>query len=353
MTPSLARATEPCTSDWPLWSEFAETYIQADGRVIDRGAGGISTSEGQSYALFFSLVAGDRQHFDRILQWTNDNLAQGELSKNLPAWKWGHRDNGTWGTLDKNSASDADLWIAYSLFQAADLWKERAYFNTATELLSNIAEQEVAVLPTLGSMLLPAPHGFALDTNTWRLNPSYLPIQLLRYFSAANPSGPWRELARNTYRMLSATSHHGVVPDWVLYRTKKGFDVDFEQGKFSSYDAIRVYLWWAMLNPQEPLFEAIRPYMGATPFAPAHVLPERINAANGETSGRAPIGFAAALAPYRFVLYGTKTATPNSLSASAGYYNQVLSLFGYGWMEQRFRFNADGSLNTRPQSCQD
>jgi len=349
----LARAAELCTTDWPLWGEFAETNIQDDGRVIDRGAGGISTSEGQSYALFFSLVAGNRQYFDRILKWTNNNLAQGELGKNLPAWKWGHRDDGSWGVLDKNSASDADLWITYSLFQAADIWQERAYLDTATALLSNISEHEIAVLPELGSMLLPAPYGFALDANTWRLNPSYLPIQLLRYFSEVNPSGPWGELAHNTYQMLSATSRRGVIPDWLLYRTKTGFEVDSEQGKFSSYEAIRVYLWWAMLNPQEPLFKAIRPYMGATQFAPTHVLPERINTANNEASGQAPVGFTAALAPYRFILYGTKTATPNSLSASSGYYNQVLSLFGYGWMEQRFRFNADGSLSIGEKNCQD
>ena len=34
-----------------------------------------STSEGQSYGLFFALVADQRTQFDTLLKWTSDNLA--------------------------------------------------------------------------------------------------------------------------------------------------------------------------------------------------------------------------------------------------------------------------------------
>ena len=317
----LARSAELCGAPWPLWEEFARTHIQTDGRVIDYDAGSISTSEGQSYALFFSLVAGDKKHFDSILKWTNDNLAQGDLSIHLPAWKWGKHSNGTWQILDMNPASDADLWIAYSLFHAAAIWKQASYLDLASALLKNISEREVAVLPGLGSMLLPAPYGFALDTETWRLNPSYLPVQLLRYFSTVDKHGAWNEIALNTARLISATSNRRLVPDWVLYGTQKGFQLDPEQGKYSSYDAIRVYLWWAMLNHRDPLFESLRPYVtGAAQLVPKMPLPERINVSDGTMSGQAPSGFAAALTPYYLILYGYQKTTPDSLGEGAGNY---------------------------------
>lgn len=352
IVPLLAQAGPRCAAPWPLWQEFARTSIQADGRVVDHGAGDISTSEGQAYAAFFALVAHDRQRFDRILKWTNDNLARGDLRSNLPGWKWGKDEDGAWHVLDPNPASDADLWLAYSLYQAAVAWNRRSYRDTASALLKNIAAQEVAVLPNLGSMLLPAPYGFAVDEKTWRLNPSYQPIQLLRYFSTVDPQGPWDEIIRNTRRMMVAASNRGVVPDWVLYDAQRGFVPDAERGKYSSYEAIRVYLWWAMLNPQDEMFEALRPRVTGTPqFAPGMALPERIEVSDGAASGNAPVGFMAALAPYRFVLYRERSAVPASLGPSAGYYSYVLSLFGYGWLEGRYRFNPDGSLDAPSIRC--
>jgi endoglucanase len=79
---------------WLAWEAFAKVFVQADGRVIDRTAGDRSTSEAQAYGLFFALVANDRPRFERILGWTANNLAQGDLSTHLPAWLWGSTDGG-------------------------------------------------------------------------------------------------------------------------------------------------------------------------------------------------------------------------------------------------------------------
>ena len=90
-------AASPCNAAWPLWQRYVETFIAGDGRVIDRTASDRSTSEGQAYALFFSLVANDRALFQRVLRWTEQNLAQGDLRTTLPAWHWGKRRDGSWG----------------------------------------------------------------------------------------------------------------------------------------------------------------------------------------------------------------------------------------------------------------
>ncbi len=55
---------------WALWNSFKQNYIK-NGRVIDTSDPRlITTSEGQSYGLFFALVANDQATFNSLLNWT-------------------------------------------------------------------------------------------------------------------------------------------------------------------------------------------------------------------------------------------------------------------------------------------
>jgi len=67
------RAEQP----WPLWQAYGQRMIAGDGRVLDHTAGDRTTSEAQAYAMFFALVANDRAQFDKLLNWTEANLAGG------------------------------------------------------------------------------------------------------------------------------------------------------------------------------------------------------------------------------------------------------------------------------------
>ncbi len=108
---------------WQLWGSYSSRFIDAQsGRVFDPNGDRHTTSEGQAYALFFSLADNDRPTFNRILAWTQNNLAGGDLNTHLPAWLWGKDKDGQWKVLDPNSASDADVWMAYSLLEAGRLW---------------------------------------------------------------------------------------------------------------------------------------------------------------------------------------------------------------------------------------
>ena len=105
----LLPATVQCLAEqnWPLWERYAQNAIDPQGRVIDHSAQDRTTSEGQAYGMFFALVANDRTRFDKILGWTEVNLAQGDLTLHLPAWNWGKNPDGSWKTIDPNPASDA------------------------------------------------------------------------------------------------------------------------------------------------------------------------------------------------------------------------------------------------------
>ena len=56
---------------------------------------------------------------------------------------------------DWNSASDADLWIAYTLIFAGRDWNNPEYESLGSSLAERIAREEVVVFSSDGSMLMP------------------------------------------------------------------------------------------------------------------------------------------------------------------------------------------------------
>lgn len=340
---------------WPLWQRFKLLYVSADGRVIDASTSRqITTSEGQSYALFFALVSNDRAAFDQILRWTQNNLAAGSLEKHLPAWQWGRADNDDWRVLDPNSASDADLWIAYTLGEAARLWNERWYAQVGAAIAGNIVRHEVVTIPEFGPTLLPGPIGFA-DERSWRLNPSYFPLSIVRGVARQTHEPIWNEIALSSERVILGSAPKGFAADWVEF-SSGGFVTDRKTQGIGSYDAIRVYLWAGMLPASEPsrdkITAALRPMLD---IVAKRLIPmESVDTRTLEMKGDGSPGFSAAMLPLlanahlsTALQVHRKRAADESLQGNQGYYSDVLSLFGLGWLEQRFRFNRAGLLNVR------
>lgn len=352
---------------WPDWESFKQTTISADGRVIDYSSPQqITVSEGQAYALFFALVANDRPSFDRVLNWTQNNLAQGDLTAHLPAWIWGRREAKdsaggdkektpapAWGVIDANPASDADLWIAYTLLEAGRLWHERSYTALGTVLARNILAKETAVLPSLGRTVLPGPVGFHPQEDVWRLNPSYVPLQVMRYLAMALPQQPeWHGVFDSSLKLVTDTAPHGFSPDWVLYQRDRGFLPDEASKAEGAYNAIRVYLWAGMLAPDAPSRAlALSAFHPLADFVATHGFPpERVDTQTGTAGSNAGnAGFSAAVAPYLAALGRGELAQGQVQRARAhdaplGYYSQVLALFGLGYLDALYRFDADGSV---------
>ncbi|PPU45174.1 endo-1,4-D-glucanase [Xanthomonas arboricola] len=354
LLPTRAAAVAGQCGPWSLWNAFVDKHIQPDGRVVDfLNPDQRSTSEGQSYALFFALVNNDQVLFEKVLGWTRHNLCGGRPDLNLPAWLWGRDGSGSWRVLDANTASDGELWIAYALLEAGRLWSRPGYLKAGQQILQLMRQQEVAMLPGLGAMLLPGRTGFA-EKQRWTLNPSYLPIQVLRRCANADPKGPWAAIASNAARVLRESAPVGFAPDWTVWDGER-FGPDPKRGNVGSYDAIRVYLWTGMLDAGEPLRSGLlRDLSGPadllaaqTPFA------EKIDTARGVGSGAVPVGFSAALLPYLSamgqpaLLKAQAQRIPAAAQAAAAalpYFERTLALFGQGWLENRYRFAADGRL---------
>jgi len=365
-----SRAANAQTDHAKLWQAYCAHFVSSEGRVIDPQGADRTTSEGQSYALFFSLVNNDRARFDKVFEWTQSNLASGDISLHLPAWTWGRARDGNWGILDPNSASDSDLWIAYDLVEAGRLWKDPRYYSLGRKLAALIAHREVANLPGFGPALLPGPVGFKFP-KSWVLNPSYTPVFLLDRLAKIDPAGPFADVAAEVPVLMERSARNGFAMDWVSYTPGLGFTPSLSDNHTGpqatgSYDAIRVYLWAGMLNEASPAkARLIHALPGMNIYLQTHAAPPEKISNQGVPLGQdGPVGFSAALLPYlqsipnqsalaqqmvRFKsqlneksnLYGTGYGT------GPAYYDQNLALFATGWMDRSFQFGSSGELLVR------
>ena len=360
------RAEQP----WPLWQQYRAKFIESSGRVVDRGADGHTTSEGMAYAMFFALVVNDRATFDKMLRWTEDNLAGGDMTARLPSWSWGKAPDGAWKLLDINSAGDADLWMAYDLVEAGRLWHDDRLGKLGDVMLDRIAHSEIALSPTLGTVVLPGPLGFHPQPNMLILNPSYSPPQVLARLKDEQPTGPWGAALDALPGLIGASAPSGFVMDWVVSGTStapSGTPSELATGKtgftpVGAYEAIRVYLWLGMADKSTTGVQQCLKYTnGMAHYMERSVTPPLQVDVNGKAiNPDGTVGFSAAVIPYLTALGKKDEAKAQrnrldaSMDASTGlygrsgdYYDQNLALFATGFEEGRFRFERTGKLKLK------
>jgi endoglucanase len=349
-------------SSWPLWTSYATHFLQKDGRVVDYDRDQLTTSEGQGYAMFFALVANDPSSFDRSYRWTVRNLAGGDPGHNLPAWSWGRKEDGTWGVKDQNSASDADLWIAYDLIQAGRLWNRHEYTTAGAGLLKLIAAHEVSHRASF-PILLPGRMGFEHEDGMI-VNPSYMPLFLLEAAARTQPEGPWKSMANSLPTLVRAATVGGFATDWLgidengIMTPSAPLDSGKEQAA-GSYDAIRVYLWAGIAGAGTPGRDAILESLpGMISYMNGHSLPpEFADGPRGTTRGTGPVSFSAALIPFLQAVQADEAAATqrhrlNSAWSQGSqlygdpphYYDQNLAMFALGYTEDRYHIQSNGDL---------
>ncbi len=362
-----------CTAQqpWPLWEAYARQFLDGQGRVIDRSANDRTTSEGEAYAMFFALVDNDRVRFDKLLGWTEANLAQGDLTTHLPAWDWGKSSSGEWKILDDNSAADADLWMSYTLLEAGRLWHDPRYENLGRMMALRIAKLEVVLVPGVGTTIAPAPQGFHPETTRYILNPSYLPLPVLVYLQHAMPEGPWGSVLASMPLLLSQQIGDGYAMDW-LSAGPDGVHAapppaapsagTREPQASGSYDAIRVYLWLGIADPATPeRHELLQGVSGMDAYLQTALMPPlEVDATGRVVHPDAPAGFSAAVIPY-LMAKGSKSEAVTQAQRldamrdpatslyghPAAYYDQNLALFSTAWSEERYRFDRSGKLRLK------
>jgi endoglucanase len=245
------------------WERYKTAFISSEGRVIDTGNQGISHSEGQGYGLLLALAMNDRATFERIWQWTQQNLRRED---GLIGWQW--RPNENPPVKDWNNATDGDLLVAWALAEAGEAWKQPDWVQAARAMAERL--RNTVIRPTsLGPMLLPAQQGFERGDHML-LNPAYWVYPAFKTLGRIDPNPVWQDLIASGQRLLelSRFGPAGVPPDWVrLYKDGHLGLADQPLQRRFGFDAIRVPLYLCWIGQRDPLvldaFQRIWPSDGA------------------------------------------------------------------------------------------
>ena len=225
-----------------LWSFYKFHYI-SDGRVVSLDEGGITTSEGQSYAMLRAVWAGDPEAFSSVWDWTKANLrVRGD---HLFAWKWKQR------VLDRHSATDADTDIALALVLAARRFGVPAYEREAREILDDLWRKEVI---EVGEWVLPTAGDWAAHERYPVIHVAYLAPYAYEEFAKVDSSHPWRRLIDGSYRALDwlYVEKRVAFPPEVIYVDRKAKALRLEHPRTKvvasfSYDAFPIF-WRVALD---------------------------------------------------------------------------------------------------------
>jgi endoglucanase len=213
--------------------------------------GGGTISEAQVYALLRALWAGDEETFGRVLTWTRTNLSrEATHGDHLLAWQWGKQPDGSWGVLDWNTASDADLDYALALLLASRQgWRAPPgfpdYLTEARQVARDILDKEVVELPGVGLSL--APGNWRAEAPPYLINPSYFFPAAYRAFVQAGFDSRWGRLHADAYPFLERLTRGlgdipgvGLVPDWVQVAADGKLSLHPERSHDFGWEAVRL-----------------------------------------------------------------------------------------------------------------
>ncbi|MCC5642238.1 glycosyl hydrolase [Nostoc sp. CHAB 5824] len=237
------------------WDSYRQRFIQSDGRVIDYEASDRSTSEGQAYALLRAVLINDPATFALTLNWSENNLqrqAAGKRTDSLWAWKWGRKEDGNWGIIDTNFASDGDIDAITALILASRRWNQPEYLELAKLKLQDLWNLSTISKTQGKRYLLPGPvAAFVPNSSTLYLNPSYFAPYAFRIFAQVDPRHDWLSLVDSSYQVLENSaklSSVGLPSDWVALNTKTGkyqtLPASSTLKSLYSFDSYRV--WWRL-----------------------------------------------------------------------------------------------------------
>ncbi|MFT8592929.1 MAG: glycosyl hydrolase family 8 [Bifidobacterium sp.] len=146
VTMLLVRSGSPSASQRVMYEQWRSDYImqESDHRAYVNTSNDrknpIALSEGQGYGMYLTAAAGAKgwarqQDFDDLLNYYlqyRADAGNGSASETyLMKWRQ-HSKGGAWISED-SSATDGDLYIAYSLLQASKVWPGRSAYYLKIE----------------------------------------------------------------------------------------------------------------------------------------------------------------------------------------------------------------------------
>jgi endoglucanase len=207
--------------------------IYSDDKTQTRG-------EAIGFGMILAGYLGDKTTFDGLFEFYKSKRTS--EAKKMMAW------NVTCsGYVDKGSATDVDIDVAYALIVGFNQWGSN-YLDEARNILSILSSTMITTCDNL-KILYPgyfnAPWGGCNETDIQYYTPAFF-----RIFAKVSGNEIWNQLADDSYTILNNSANHvtGLVPDWQT-ASGVGLPPSYRTAYFR-YDACRVpwrmaidYLW--------------------------------------------------------------------------------------------------------------
>lgn len=222
------------------WQAYKDKFLDATGRIVDDGNGGISHSEGQGYGLLLSVIAGSQADFALIWSFTRTELMLRD--DGLAAWKWSPTAKPH--VTDINNATDGDILIAYALGLAGEQWKRQDYTMAGRAIARAILDK--TVIEDQGrTLLLPGATGFSTRERPDGpvINPSYWIFEAFPVLDRLVPSPLWKKLNADGQTLIGQLRFgpRELPADWVSMKgtpePAAGFPPEY------GYNALRIPLY--------------------------------------------------------------------------------------------------------------
>ena len=219
---------------------FLASYVTRDGRVIRHDQGGDIVSEGQAYAMLLAEAAGRPERVRTIWSWTAAHLQRPD---SLVAW----HATGDGRVEDPQSATDADILIAYALLRYAGSGAA-ALHAAGRRVAAAVLANESVVLPD--GTPLPVAGPWALATSPPTVNPSYLMPGVFRALGRLTGDGRWIQAAAAAVATVQRLTGDGrrLPPDWAVLAGRHLIAAPAPDGSSSvqyGADAARLPIWFA------------------------------------------------------------------------------------------------------------
>jgi endoglucanase len=221
-------------------SRFLARYVTSDGRVIRHDQGGDIVSEGQAYGMLIAQVADQPALVRTIWSWTAGHLMQPD---GLFAW----HATGSGQIEDPQSATDADILIAYALLRYAGP-DQAALRGAGRRVAQAVLANESVDLPDGAPVLVAGPWARAKSPPV--VDPSYLMPSVYDALARLTGDGRWRIARVAAVRLIGELTDSGrrLPPDWAQLSGDRLVPIPAPSGGAGAQyglDAARVPIWFA------------------------------------------------------------------------------------------------------------
>ncbi|MDO4667652.1 MAG: glycosyl hydrolase family 8 [Streptococcus sp.] len=235
-----------------IYNQWKQNYViekdnQAYVKTTNSSTEDVVLSESQGYGMLIAVDAAKQgnakqEDFEKLYQYY---LAHRLSDMQLMSWK--QTIKGTKTTNEEQNATDGDLYIAYALIQAAELWTNKSdeYTAQATALLNDILNHnynhETGVL-TVGNWATQDSEFYNLMRTS-----DTLPNQFQTFYDVTQ-NEQWlniKDSMLSSLEKISSENKTGLLPDfiWVEGDQARAVDantIESENDGFYSYNACRL-----------------------------------------------------------------------------------------------------------------